>query len=62
MLPLMLSEYNFFNGSTLADSNFTNLLYDKSRYVKFDRFTNAPFVTLASRFRDKSEYLNQTEK
>lgn len=54
MFPLMLSVCNFFTGSTLADSNFTNLLYERSRYVKFDRFTNAPFVTLASRFRDKS--------
>lgn len=54
MLPLMFSACNFRNGSTLTDANFINLLYDTSKLVKFARFTNASFVILTKRFRDKS--------
>lgn len=62
IFPLMLSARSRFNGTTLICSNFTNLLYDKSRYVKFDKFWKAPFVTFAKRLRDRSVDIKKDEK
>jgi len=54
MLPLMFNERKFINGFTVTNSNWDNLLYDKSRYVKFAKNSKAFAAIFAKRLRDTS--------
>lgn len=54
VLPLMFSTCKLVKQWTACGSNRINLLYDKSRYVRLVKLSNAAFGTFAKRLYDKS--------
>lgn len=54
VLPLMFSTCKLVKQWTACGSNRINLLYDKSRYVRLVKLSNAAFGTFAKRLYDRS--------